>query len=287
MAEITNSANVSYTFAGAGSTVESSSNTTQTNVTYSSNISIEKMALSSGFIPGDNLSFMIRVTNTGTDTLSNVVVTDNLGAYNDGTRAVIVPLDYVPGTAAESVNHGSWASVTPSATNPLTFDIGTMSEGDVVEITYTAQVISGFSGTEIVSTSTATGDGIAGEVTDDDSVTLAEADFAHLVIEKTGSADNISTGEPFTYTIDITNTGNVDATGIVVTDYIPTDFVLENVNMIQNGTTTPLTPTTDYTLQDGLLTIPASGSSLSLVVAPVGSPTNDGLQFELVGMFSN
>ena len=287
MAEITNSANVSYTYSGASSTEQSTSNVTQTNVTYSSSIGITKMVLSSGFIPGENISFMIRVTNTGTDPLSNIVVTDNLGAYNDGTRAVIVPLEYILGTAAESVNHGNWTMVTPTSTNPLTFNIDSMEPGDVVEITYTVNVSDSFQGSEITTTSTADANGVGCEVSDEASVTIGEASFAHLVVEKTGSADDISTGEDFTYTITIKNTGNIDATGVVVTDYIPSDFLLENVNMVQNGSTTPLTPDTDYTLQDGLLTIPASGSSLSLVIAPEGSSTNDGLIFNLVGRFSN
>ena len=287
MAEITNSANVSYTFSGSSSSQQATSNVTQTNVTYSSSVDISKMVLSSGFIPGENISFMIRVTNTGTDTLSDVVVTDNLGAYNDGTRAVIVPLEYVDGTAAQSVNHGAWSMITPSSTNPLVFNIGTMESGDVVEITYTTGVSDSFEGSEISSVSTVEANGASCEVSDSSTVTIDEASFAHIVVTKAGSTDDISTGEDFTYTINIVNNGNIDATGIVVTDYIPSDFLLENVNMVQNGTTTPLTPVTDYTLQDGLLTIPTSGSSLSLVVAPEGSSTNDGLSFELVGRFSN
>jgi len=288
MAEILNSANVSYTFAGAGSSTEVSSNVTQTNVTYSSSISITKMALSSGFVPGENLSFMLRITNTGTDTLSNVVITDNLGVGSDPARADLVPMEYVVGSAAQSINHEPWEIVSPSATSPLlTFDVSSIASGDVVEITYSAQVLGSYTGDTITSTASATADGIAGEVSDSVDNTLTEASFAHLVVEKEGSSDDISTGEPFTYTITITNSGNIDATGIVVTDYIPSDFLLESVEMIQNGTTTPLTPVTDYTLQDGLLTIPASGSSLSFVISPAGSSTNESLTFNLVGQFSN
>lgn len=286
MAEILNSANVSYTFAGAGSQTEVSSNVTQTNVTYSSSIEITKMALADGFVPGENLSFMLRITNTGSDALSNIVVTDNLGVGSDPSREEIVPMEYVVGSAAQSDNHEPWTSVTPSATSPLTFEISSMNAGDVVEITYTTQVLGSFSYSTISSTATATADGVGGSVTDSAENTLSEASYAHIVATKSGSADNIQTGEPFTYTIDLTNTGNEDATGIVVTDNIPEDFVLTSINMIQNGSSTTL-DATDYTLEGGLLTIPSSESTLSLVVAPQGSSANDGLSFELVGSFVN
>jgi len=287
MAEILNSANVSYTFAGAGSSTEVSSNVTQTNVTYSSSIEITKMALSSGFVPGENLSFMLRITNTGSDSLTNIVVTDNLGVGSDPSRQEIVPLEYVVGSAAISDDNAPWTPISPTSTSPLTFNINNMESGEVVEITYTAQVLGSFSASTITNTASVTAEGVGGEVADSAESTVSEASYAHLVVEKEGSSDDISTGEPFTYTITITNSGNIDATGIVVTDYIPSDFLLESVEMIQNGTTTPLTPVTDYTLQDGLLTIPASGSSLSFVISPAGSSTNESLTFNLVGQFSN
>ena len=286
MAEILNSANVSYTFAGAGSQTEVSSNVTQTNVTYSSSISITKMALSSGFVPGENLSFMLRITNTGSDALTNIVVTDNLGVGSDPARSDLVPMEYVVGSAAQSSNHEPWETVSPSSTYPLTFEIASMASGDVVEITYSAQVLGSYCGETIISTATASADGVGGSVSDSAENTLTEASYAHIVVAKSGSSESVTTGESFTYTVNLTNTGNIDATGIVVTDNLPTDFVLGSVDMIQNGITTTL-EATDYTLEDGLLTIPASGSALSLVVAPQGSETNDGLAFNLIGSFVN
>ena len=286
MAEILNSANVSYTFEGAGASTEVSSNVTQTNVVYSSSIEITKMALSSGFVPGENLSFMLRVTNTGTDALSNVVITDNLGVGSDPARADLVPMEYIVGSAAQSVNHEPWSTASPSQTSPLTFEITSMQAGDVIEITYTVQVLGSYSKDSITSTATVTADGVGGSVSDSAENVLTEANYAHLDVEKSGSAESATTGEPFTYTINLTNTGNINATGIVITDNLPADFVLGSVTMTQNGTTTTL-DATDYTLVGGLLTIPASGSTLSLVVAPEGSPTNAGLSFDLVGSFVN
>ena len=286
MAEILNSANVSYTFAGAGSSTEVSSNITQTDVTYSSSIEITKMALSSGFVPGENLSFMLRITNTGSDALSNIVVTDNLGAGSDPAREEIVPMEYVVGSAAQSTNHEPWETVSPSSTSPLTFEIPSMEAGDVVEITYSAQVLGSYTYSSITSTATATADGVGGSVSDSAQNTLTEASYAHIVATKSGSAESVTTGESFTYSIDLTNTGNIDATGIVVTDNLPSDFVLSSINMIQNGTTTTL-DATDYSLEGNLLTIPASGSTLALVVAPQGSSTNDGLTLNIIGSFVN
>ena len=284
MADVMNTANISYTYAGAGADSTAESNTTSTTVQSACCLEITKMAMSSGFIPGDNVSFMLRILNAGTEALTGVVVEDNLGAYED-SGATIVPMSYVSGTAAQSTDHAEWVTVTPTQTNPLTFEIGALGVGEEVEITYTALVSGSFGGEEISNTASVSGEGSASTVVDSATSVLPKASYAQLSVEKTGSADTVVTGTPFTYSLSISNTGNADATGIVVTDQLPSNFVLSGINMIQNGTTTPI-DATDYSVVDGLLTVPASGSSLSFVVAPEGSAANDGLVLEIVGQFN-
>ncbi|MFN2285827.1 MAG: hypothetical protein ACK2UQ_15525, partial [Anaerolineae bacterium] len=46
-----------------------------------------------------------------------------------------------------------------------------------------------------------------------------------LRVDKTGSADPVKRGDPLIYTLTYQNTGNVDATGVILTDTLPTDVI--------------------------------------------------------------
>ena len=110
---------------------------------------------------------------------------------------------------------------------------------------------------------------------------IPAASFARVNVIKTQSTETPQIGEDFTYTIDLTNSGNLDATSVLVTDELPANFSLESVEMVSNGITTVLDPS-DYSYEDNLLTIPSSTSTLELTV-----PVNGELRFILNGRFTS
>ena len=68
--------------------------------------------------------------------------------------------------------------------------------------------------------------------TDTDTVTPLAVD---LSITKTDSADPVSPGDPFNYTITVTNAGPDDATGVVVTDPVPSTLTVIGVASSASG----------------------------------------------------
>lgn len=268
---ITNQANVNYTYLGARAPQLRDSNVTTLELVPSSRINIIKYPIGETYIPGENHGYILRIENTGTTELQNVVVTDDLSQNNN--------LEYVDGSASFSYNNSPWAPIVPTSETPLTFTLPTLSSGDVYEIVFLATTTNDSSVTSITNTATVTGTN--GEtVTSDATSTITAESFARLDIVKTQSTNSPSIGEYFTYTLTLTNSGNIEATDITVTDNLPNEFDLSSVELIENETTTTLSPT-DYTYENNILTIPSSTSTLALSI-----PAGESITFNINGTFT-
>lgn len=262
---INNTASATYNY-GRSESGSAISNTATTNLIEEYSISATKLSNNQTFRNGENITYQVAVTNDGTSSLYNVTVTDNLG----GTPS---PMTFLDGSATYNVN-GITSFIIPASINPLTFVLPSpLASGETAIITYIARVSSGLGENVdiIVNTATITANegsetGEVITVTPSPSNTIIRGDFADVTITKNVSASQITNGEPFSYTITLSNSGNLDATGVIITDTLPEGFEIISVTSETNGVTTTYSAS-DYTIDPSTntLTLP-TGGSLSLSV---------------------
>ncbi|MBN7799217.1 DUF11 domain-containing protein [Algoriphagus aestuariicola] len=132
---------------------------------------------------GDVISYTLTVTNTGNETLSNVLLTDPLSGLVETIPTM---------TPAESLTYTTTYTVTQS-------DMEAGSITNIASVTAT--------------------DAIGNSVGDSDDAVVVTDAKPDIEIVKTADIDvAIASGQVITYTLLVTNTGNVDLTNVHVTD---------------------------------------------------------------------
>ena len=224
-------------------------------------LSADKTAVEGSYAPGELVTYVITIRNTGTAAFTGLTVTDDLGG---GTNA---PLTYEAGTALYFVNGVLQAAPTVTAGPPLVFTgITVPGNGDAV-LVYQARANSfaapGVDGT-ITNTVTITGGGLTAPVTATETV---NADVGpDLTITKTITPAQVADNGRVTYTFLIQNSGNE---AIVATDNASVsdtfDPILTDLVVTFNGTV--LAEGTGYTYNaatgqfdtvPGVITVPAA-----------------------------
>ncbi|MBQ7098180.1 MAG: DUF11 domain-containing protein [Oscillospiraceae bacterium] len=224
-------------------------------------LSADKTAVSGTYAPGELVTYVITIRNTGTGAFTNLTVTDDLGG---GANA---PLTYEEGTVLYFVNGVPQAApaVTPGA--PLVFTGISVPAGGSAVIVYQARAnafaspeVEGF----ITNTVTITGGGLTTPVTATETVNAAIG--AMLTITKTISPAQVADNGRVTYTFLIQNSGNEAVTAeddATVTDTF--DPILTDITVTLNGVT--LTEGVGYTYDEttglfttvpGVITVPAA-----------------------------
>ncbi|MBR5538747.1 MAG: hypothetical protein IKU61_02485 [Clostridia bacterium] len=257
MAIFTNQATLSYN----GTTVNS--NIVTGNIVEV--LAASKTAVGGTFSVGDDITYIISITNSGAIPFTNVTVTDNLGEYDFGT-GTLTPLDYVEGSAVYYQNGVLQAAPTVASAAPLTFTGITVPAGGNAMIIYEA-VANGFAppvaGGTITNTVTINGGGITAPVTAEETVTATEG--PRLSITKGLSPVIVTDNSPLTYTFTIQNTGNAEAIAtdnVVITDTF--NPVLSNISVTLDGVILPPTAYTynevtgEFATVPGAITVPAA-----------------------------
>ena len=204
-----NTANINYQYLidpnGAPIQVSKDSNTVNTAVGVAQ---VSKSVNKANADLGDILTYSIILNNTGIAPVNNVVVTDPVPS---GTTYVNGSLNVV------SVNP---AGITFTGTDPQTgLTFTTVVPGQVVTISWQVKVGNTFPvPNPILNSGTVTADGLNPVNTNTVSTQINHADL-NLVkaVDKTQAV----VGETVTYTINVTNTGNVSVNPATITDIVP------------------------------------------------------------------
>ena len=224
-------------------------------------LSADKTAVSGTYAPGELVTYVITIRNTGTGGFTNLTVTDDLGGGAN------VPLTYEDGTVLYFVNGVPQAApaVTPGA--PLVFTGISVPAGGSAVIVYQARA-NAFASPEtdgvITNTVTITGGGLTAPVTATETVTVETG--PDLTITKTITPGQVADNGRVTYTFLIQNAGNealVATDDAVITDTF--DPILTDITVTLNGVT--LVEGTGYTYDEttgafttvaGQITVPAA-----------------------------
>ena len=258
MAQFTNSAALSYN----GTTLRSNTVTGQLLDT----VAVTKTATAEQYAPGEELAYIVTLTNSADTEVTGLTVTDDLGAYSVGTETVY-PLEYQAGTLRSFVNGVPQSTPTVSAGPPLTVTGLSIPAGGDLELVYEAAPTAYASpepGSTITNTATATGGGLSAPATA--SVSISAASGAQMRITKTLSPATVSPGGQLSYSFLIENSGGTPVTAadaLVLSDTF--DPLLSGLSVTYNGT--PWAVTTNYTYDaasgafatvPGQITLPAA-----------------------------
>lgn len=193
-----------------------------------------KTAIPQTYRPGDRVTYVVTLVNTGTVALTNLTVTDNLGAYTvDGLT--LYPLTYESALFYQNGVLQPTPAVTPGP--PLSFGGVTVPAGGNATLIYDAVVneyASPISGGTVENTVTVTGDGLASPVVATEVITAQEG--TELSITKSISPAVVTDNGQLTYTFVIQNSGNTEA--LATDDLVLTDTfnpILNPISVTYNG----------------------------------------------------
>jgi len=210
------------------------------NITQTYDLALSKSITSAGpYMPGDNVTYQITVTNEGTLDAANVVVTDALPAG----------LNFVSGTGF-------------SATAPHTSTIASLPAGGTpVVLTLVAQIDPTFTGTSLTNVAEITSDNGMDEDSspdnndpmedDQDEVPVTVDPIFDLAITKVALDGPYDIGDPVLFNISVFNQGTADAYNIELTDYLPAGLNFD--------ATHPDNITAGWTLVGGVLSTSIAG----------------------------
>ena len=193
-------------------------NSTNSNIAYGEIldvVSATKTSVEGSYAPGQLVTYVVTLRNTGTAAISGLTVTDDLGGY-DFNGTTVYPLTYQADSVALFVDGVPQPAPAVVAGPPLTFTgISIPGGGDAV-LVYQARANEfadpAADGT-IVNTITVTGDGLSAPITA--SATVTAVAVPDLTITKSISPAQVVDNDRVTYTFLIQNTGN---TPVVATD---------------------------------------------------------------------
>jgi len=176
--------------------------TQNTTVRASADLAVTKTASPAPVYVGENLTYTIVVTNNGPSAASGVSLFDILPA-----NVTFVSASSTKGTC----NHSG---------TQVTCAIGPMAVSELVTATI---IVTPTTPGTISNTAYVSGiehdPNLINNTTTQTTTVLASADLA---VTKTDSPDPVYVGENLTYTIDVTNNGTSPATGVTMTDTLPT-----------------------------------------------------------------
>ena len=186
-------------------------NTTNSNIAYGEILdvlAVTKTAVEGSYTPGNLVTYVVTLRNTGAGTLSGLTVTDDLGGYSFGSGTAY-PLTYEDGSVLAFINGAPQSAPAVTAGPPLVISGLTIPGSSDMVLVYQARVNAFADPTvegTIANTVTVSGDGLSAPVTSSASVS---ADIAPmLTISKSITPAQVVDNDRVTYTFVIQNSGN-------------------------------------------------------------------------------
>lgn len=172
-------------------------------------VTLTKTAVSANYAAGDAIAYVVSIENLGGAALTNLTVTDNLGAYTAPGGATAVPLEYVPDTIKYYVNGELLDTPVVEANDALVISGISVPAGGNAILVYEATV-NGRAPLEPGSAITNTASLAGGALCNDtgDSATVPVREEPSLSITKTLSPETVAGCSEITYSFIIQNTGN-------------------------------------------------------------------------------
>ena len=183
-----------------------------TTVNPAADLSITQTDTPDPLFAGQNLAYLLQVTNNGPSSATGVTVTDTL-----------------PGGV-------TFLSATPSqgscsGTGTLTCNLGTLVNG--VTATITISVTVPLTAGTLTNTATVTGSPADPNSANNTSAETTSVNAADLSLKKVGFPDPVFAGENLTYLLTVTNNGPSTATGITLSDTLPLGVTFVSANASQ------------------------------------------------------
>ena len=245
------------------------------NITTNSNVvtgqllevlSATKTAVADTYSAGEVVTYVVSIVNSGATALTDLTVTDDLGAYIQGgvTR---YPLDYLSGSVRLYINGVLQPAPTATAEPPLVISGINIPAGGNAILVYEARVNQYAplaEGSTIYNTATVTGGGLSSPV--EATATVTAASQPQLTISKSICPAAVAENGRLTYTFVIQNSGSQPATAedsVVIRDLF--DPILEGLTVTFDGA--PWVAGTNYTYDQttgqfatvaGQVTVPAA-----------------------------
>ena len=214
-------------------------NSTNSNIAFGEILDVlaaTKTAVEGTYAPGQLVTYVVTLRNTGSAPLTGLTVTDDLGGYDFGGTTVY-PLTYEDGSATLFIDGVPQPAPAVTAGPPLVVSGLTIpADGDLV-LVYQARANEFADPTAdgtIDNTVTVTGDGLSAPITATETVTGTTAPL--LTITKSISPAQVVDNDRVTYTFVIQNTGNeavVATDDAVITDTF--DPILTDLVVTFNG----------------------------------------------------
>ena len=197
-------------------------------------LSATKDAVSTGYMPGDEVAYVINLVNTGDTAMTGITISDDLGAYDDEGETRY-PLKYVEGSLRYYAGGILQTAPAVTAGPPLTITGISVPANSSATLLYEATVTS-FAplGPDAAITNTATITRGCSPLTAESTLPMETA--PELTITKAMCPDVVNCGCPITYTFTIQNFGAEAATAedaVVVTDQF--DPILSDITVTLNG----------------------------------------------------
>ena len=220
-------------------TLSYNGNSTNSNIAYGEILDVlvaTKTAVEGTYTPGQIVTYVVTLRNTGTSSLTGLTVTDDLGGYlfNGST---VYPLTYVDGSVALFTDGVPQAAPAVVTGPPLVFSGITVPAGGDVVLVYQAQAnvfADPALGGTIDNTVTVTGDGLSAPITATETITADAAPV--LTISKSITPSQVVDNDRVTYTFVIQNSGNqavVATDNAAITDIF--DPILTALTVTFNG----------------------------------------------------